>query len=107
MQLLPALRKELSLLPAPPGDDGTPRWFLFDPVRNSFHVLTRRAVNILSQWKAEPPEATLTRLANEHPALEVDQDTLKDITKFLYRQNLTEAPPAGSVDYFAEQSKQL
>ncbi len=103
MQLLPALRKELSLLPAPPGDDGTPRWFLFDPVRNSFHVLTRRAVNILSQWKAEPPEATLTRLANEHPALEVDQDTLKDITKFLYRQNLTVAPPAGSVDYFAEQ----
>ena len=84
MQLLPALRKELSLLPAPPGEDGTSRWFLFDPVRNSFHVLTRRAVKILSQWRAEPPEAALTRLAKEHPALEVNQETLKDITTFLY-----------------------
>ena len=103
MQLLPALRKELSLLPAPPGEDGTPRWFLFDPVRNSFHVLTRRAVKILSQWRAEPPETALTRLAKEHPALEVNQETLKDITTFLYRQNLTQTPPAGHIDYFAQQ----
>jgi len=103
MQSLPALRQELSFLPAPSGDDGSPRWFLFDPVRNSFHVLTRRAVNILSQWRAEPHQAALTRFEQEHPALEVDKDTLKDITQFLYTQNLTVSPPAGEARFFAQQ----
>jgi len=103
VRLLPALRRELSLLPAPPSDDGSPRWFLFDPVRNSFYVLTRRAVKILSQWKAESPEAALTRHADENPTLGVDKVTLKDITTFLYRQNLTEAPPANNADFFAQQ----
>ena len=103
MQSLPALRQELSFLPAPPGDDGSPRWFLFDPVRNSFHVLTRRAVNILSQWRAEPHEAALIRFEQEHPTLNVDKDTLKDITQFLYRQNLSVSPPAGQIDFLAQQ----
>ena len=107
MQHLPSLRKELSLLPAPPGDDGTPRWFLFDPVRNSFHVLTRRAVNILSQWRAESPETALTRLAQDHPDLEVDKDTLKNITTFLFRQNLAETPPAGNTSFFAQQDAMM
>lgn len=103
MRELPALRRELSFLPAPPSDDGTPRWFLFDPVRNSFHVMTRRAVNILSHWKAETPDAAITRMASDHPDLAVDKETLKTITAFLYRQNLTQAPPAGRVDVFAQQ----
>ena len=100
---LPALRKELSLLPAPPSDDGTPRWFLFDPVRNSFHVLTRRAVNILSRWRAETPDAAITRLAREMPELKVDTQTLKEMTTFLYKQNLAETPPAGNAGFFAAQ----
>ena len=103
MQSLPALRQELSFLPAPPGDDGSPRWFLFDPVRNSFHVLTRRAVNILFQWRAEPHEVALIRFEQEHPTLNVDKDTLKDITQFLYRQNLSVSPPAGQIDFLAQQ----
>jgi len=103
MRLLPALRRELSLLPATPSDDGNPRWFLFDPVRNSFHLLTRRAVDILSHWKAETPEAAIKRHSREHPALKVDRDTLKDITTFLYKQNLTISPPGDDVDLFAQQ----
>jgi len=98
---LPALRKELSLLPAPPGDDGSLHWFLFDPIRNNFHMLTQRAVNILTHWKAETPEAALTRLRREHPALEADEEVLKEMATFLYQQNLTESPPAGNADIFA------
>lgn len=105
MRELPSLRRELSFLPAPPSDDGTPRWFLFDPVRNSFHVLTRRAVNILSHWKAETADAAITRMARNHPDLAVDKETLKDITTFLYRQNLTQAPPASRVDFLAQQEE--
>jgi putative peptide zinc metalloprotease protein len=102
MRLLPALRRELSLLPAPLGDDGTPRWFIFDPVSNKFHVLTRRAVKIISEWRAEPPETAIARLNQNHPELKVDKKTLKDITTFMFRQNLTESPPAGDVNNYSQ-----
>jgi len=101
--LLPALRKEISLLPAPPSDDGRARWFLFDPVRNSFHTVSRRAVKILSHWRAETPEESLTRFEREHPSLKVDKATLKEMTSFLYKQNLTETPPGNNADFFAQQ----
>lgn len=103
MKCLPALRRELSILPAPPSDDGTPRWFLFDPVRNNFHILTRRAVKILSHWKAETPDVAISLMASEHPELKLDQDTLKEITRFLYQQKLTETSPAGHTNFFAEE----
>ena len=101
--LLPALRQELSLLPAAQGDDGAPRWLLFDPVRNCFHLLTRQAVNILSGWKAETPTAALTRLKLNHPDLQVDEDMLKDMAIFLYQQKLAETPPAGNPEIFTRQ----
>ena len=100
---LPALRKELSLLPAPPSDEGRPNWFLYDPIRNNFHVLTRRAVDILSHWHAEHPEAALARFEREHPELGVDQTTLKKLSLFLYQQNLTQDPPAENVQFFIQQ----
>ena len=67
--VLPRLRQELSLIPAPNADDGSPRWFLFDPVRNAFHSLTRRAVDILANWSAEPAADALARLKQTHTCL--------------------------------------
>ena len=80
--LLPALRQELSLLPAPQADDGSSRWFLFDPVRNAFHSLTRRAVDILSSWRAEPVPEALVRLQGTHPDME--EEELKEMAEFLF-----------------------
>jgi len=100
---LPALRKELSLLPTTPADDGSPRWLLCDPVRNKFHILTRRAVDILSHWRAEPVDIALTRLTHEEPTLGVDEKTLRDMALFLFEQNLTESPPGEKIDIFAQQ----
>jgi len=101
--LLPALRTELTLLPAPKGDDGTPRWFLFDPVKNAFHVLTRQAVNILKDWREETPQAALTRLKTSNPDSPINEEILKDIAQFLYQHNLTQAPPAGQAGIFTRQ----
>ena len=103
MALLPALRQELTLLPAPKADDGSPRWFLFDPVKNGFHLLTRQAVDILKHWRAETPEAALGRLKKDCPQWEIDKGMLRDMAAFLYQQNLTQAPPAGQADIFARQ----
>ena len=99
--LLPALRQELSLLPAPQADDGSPRWFLFDPVRNAFHSLTRRAVDILSSWRAEPVPEALERLQGTHPDME--EEELKEMAEFLFAQKLTEIPPSGDPEGLARQ----
>jgi len=75
--VLPRLRQELSLIPAPNADDGSPRWFLFDPVRNAFHSLTRRAVDILANWSAEPAADALARLKQTHTDIEEEETTQK------------------------------
>lgn len=101
--MLPALRQELSLLPAPQGDDGAPRWFLFDPVRNAFHLLTRQAVDILNEWKNGPAAETLSRLKKSYPDMEADEDMLKEMAEFLFEQKLTEIPPMGDPEILARQ----
>jgi len=79
--VLPRLRQELSLIPAPNADDGSPRWFLFDPVRNAFHSLTRRAVDILANWSAEPAADALARLKQTHT--DIEEEELKEMTEFM------------------------
>ena len=99
--VLPHLRQELSLIPAPHADDGSPRWFLFDPVRNAFHSLTRRAVDILANWSSEPVSDALARLKKTHA--DIKEEELKEITEFLFEQKLTEIPPAGDPEGLARQ----
>ncbi len=99
--VLPRLRQELSLIPAPNADDGSPRWFLFDPIRNAFHSLTRRAVDILSHWTPEPASEVLDRIKTTHA--DIEEEELKDMTEFLFQQKLTEIPPAGDPEGLARQ----
>ena len=100
--VLPRLRQELSLIPAPNADDGSPRWFLFDPVRNAFHRLTRRAVDILANWSSEPAADALARLKKTTHS-DIEEDELKEITEFLFAQKLTETPPADDPETLARQ----
>lgn len=99
--VLPRLRQELSLIPAPNADDGSPRWFLFDPVRNAFHSLTRRAVDILANWSSEPVTQALARMQKTHA--DIEEEDLKEITEFLFKQKLTEIPPANDPETLARQ----
>ncbi len=48
---LPALRKDLGIFDAPPGEDGSPSWLLFDPLTNAYYRIGHAAFTIISQWK--------------------------------------------------------
>ena len=104
---LPALREELSLLPGSNADDGSPRWLLFDPVRNVFHSLTQNAVTLLGAWKAEPADEALERLQAAHPELALSEDDLKDMTQFLFAQKLTQIPPSNDPEALARQEAHM
>ena len=92
--VLPALRQELTIIPAPRGDDGSPVWYIFDPVRNAFHTLSRQAVNILAHWRKESADHALKRLKSSYPDMNLEEQDLKDLVEFLYREKLTQDPPA-------------
>ena len=90
---LPALRQELSLLPAPAGEDGSPRWYIFDPVRQAFHSLNERALAILSQWSLGSMTDCIQVLRRTEPDLQVCEADISEMMRFLYHHCLTEQPP--------------
>ena len=101
--LLPALRQELTLLPAPRSGSGAPQWFLHDPVRHAFHTLGEAAVKLLSFWGPRTPADILRDLHESDPDSTVTEDDLKAVTGFLYENKLTVDPPGGDVESFARQ----
>ena len=101
--LLPALRQELVLLPAPVSASGAPQWFLHDPVRHAFHTLGEAAVTLLSVWGVKTPSALLADFKAANSDIEITPDDLKSITGFLYENKLTVNPPGEDTESFARQ----
>ena len=101
--VLPTLRQELSIIPAPRGDDGAPMWYIFDPVRNAFHTLSKQAVNILANWRKESADHALKRLNSSYPDMDLEEQDLKDLVEFLYREKLTQNPPTNDPEILARQ----
>ena len=49
---LPRLRDDLKLFDGPADRDGAPTWTVYDPVRNRYFRIGRRAFECLSHWGA-------------------------------------------------------
>ncbi len=94
--MLPALRDDLRLLPGETLANGAPSWLLFDPVRNSYHRLERRAYERIAKWRVQSVQTYLAR-NNE------TEEELKEFVKFLYAQKLTLLPPGEDTESFAAQ----
>ncbi|MBF0429553.1 MAG: peptidase M50, partial [Magnetococcales bacterium] len=54
------IRPDLELYPGPPGDDGSPSWTLFDPLRHRFFRLGWVEHAIFSHWGRGEKSAILT-----------------------------------------------
>ncbi len=95
---LPHIRQDLQILGAPQAEDGARRWFIFDPVRNAFHMIGASGLTLLKHWQAGPIETLYARVS-PHGLSETDILAMSD---FLYAQNLTLEPPGGRSDSFAD-----
>jgi len=76
---------------------GEPRWFIFDPIRNAFHMIGASGLTVLQNWQAGPVADMAARIA-PHGLSETDIIAMSD---FLYAQQLTLEPPGGSSDQLA------
>ncbi len=89
--VLPALREDISLQPAPPGRDGAPYWNLYDPVRNSFFRIGWMEFELLSRWRAGArPDELCAAVCAETP-LSVEQEDALALLQFLQNNELLRA----------------
>jgi putative peptide zinc metalloprotease protein len=93
---LPKLRQNLSLLVAPPDEDGEPRWQIFDPVSNKFFYLSRTAFYLFREWRqASNSVELLSRI--EVRGIEVEEVELEYFLRFLEGNHLLEAQSENDV----------
>lgn len=95
---LPHLRQELQILMAPRGEDGAPQWFIFDPVRNAFHMIGEKGLSLLKQWTAGPIKQMTQKLADDN----LTETDILAMSDFLYAQQLTIEPPGGQTSHLAD-----
>ncbi|GIZ13000.1 biotin/lipoyl-binding protein [Pseudomonas sp. NCCP-436] len=88
--MLPALRPDLQLSPAPPGLDGSPQWTLADPLRGRYFKLGAPAVRLLRHWTLGDPIRVL-QAANAEPDTPLSKDDLEEMLLFLGNHDLISA----------------
>jgi putative peptide zinc metalloprotease protein len=104
MSLLPALRQELTLLPAPSAIDGAPAWTLHDPARNLFFRLDWLAYEILSRWHLDAPETILQAIRSE-TTIDPEPADFEQVLEFLAVNELLQRHDAASTDFFVRQQR--
>jgi putative peptide zinc metalloprotease protein len=87
LTFLPELREEIALHPGPTALDGSPTWTLHDPARNQFYRLGWREFEMLSRWDSGSPANLIARLRRE-TTLEIEQEDVEDVAKFLALHSL-------------------
>ncbi|MBU2411589.1 MAG: HlyD family efflux transporter periplasmic adaptor subunit [Gammaproteobacteria bacterium] len=93
---LPKLRQNLSLLVAPPDEDGEPRWQIFDPVSNKFFYLSRTAFYLFREWRhVSSSVELLSRI--EARGIDVEEVELEYFLRFLEGNHLLEAQSENDV----------
>ncbi len=81
-QRLPRLRDDLTLLPGPPGGDGSPSWTVHDPVRNRYFRIGPDAFALLRHWKLGDPALVLQH-ASAQLGRPVPSDRIEWLLRFL------------------------
>ena len=94
---LPHLRQELQILPAPRDVEGAAQWFIFDPVRNAFHLIGKKGLFLLKQWQSGPIDTMLAHTEGT----DVSELDILAMSDFLYAQHLTIEPPSGNTEALA------
>ncbi|MEJ6392010.1 HlyD family efflux transporter periplasmic adaptor subunit [Gymnodinialimonas sp. 2305UL16-5] len=91
---LPALREDLRIERAAPLASGAAAWVIYDPARHRYFQIGQRALDILAAWRADTLEHLIERLKTQS-GLIVDKPELSRLLKFLYANELTQAPMSG------------
>ncbi len=94
--VLPPLREELGLFPAPATVDGTPAWTLHDPPANKFFLLGWSAFEVLTRW-SHGTVASIVEAVNRETTLSISDEDVLGVVAFLEHNFLLQSTtPFGS-----------
>lgn len=102
--MLPLLREELALYPAPRHHDGHPAWTLHDPPRNRYFQIDWLTFEILSRWGLGNPTAIAEDIADSTP-LQAEDDDVEAVTRFLAENQLIQSWGAAAAAKLAERER--
>ena len=89
-----ALRRDLSLHPAPAAPDGSPQWTISDPLMHTFYRIGWTEFALLSRWQAgNTPAELCARVKAEH-GLEVGEQDVSALQAFLLQHEMLQVPQA-------------
>lgn len=89
--VLPALREDIALQPAPPGRDGAPYWNLYDPVRNSFFRIGWLEFELISRWREGMAADELCAAVGAETPLSIEEEDVLLLLHFLQGHELLRA----------------
>lgn len=101
---LPSLREELDIFEGPQLANGQPSWVLQDPVRQQFFRIDWLTFEILSRWSLDEGDAIMAAIERD-TTLEVDQEDLERVLKFLSEQQLLRVDSAEGIQKMAERKQ--
>lgn len=84
---MPALREDLKLLEEQADEFGEARWLIFDPAQNRYFSMSRRALDMLKNWRAGAEAAAYLQALNAQ-GIDVAADELDELVLFLARNDL-------------------
>ncbi len=84
---LEPLRQDLELREINPGDDGTPRWLLYDKVAHNYFQLGWLEFEILSRWDLNQSQAIVDSV-NRETTLNIKLENINVVAQFLETHNL-------------------
>ena len=98
----PELRSELALFKGPKSSEGHPTWSLNDPVRNLFFSIDWLTFEILSRWHLNDIELIVESI-NQETSLEVDEELVAHVAKFLDQNELVQRDGEASVNWLVQE----
>ena len=96
---LPALRQDLSLLPASDNRDGSPAWMIQDPVANRFYRIGWLEFEMLSRW--QPDGNALLEQVHRETLLRPGTEALEALLAFLRQNYLVRTETARASEHLA------
>lgn len=105
MPNLHPLRPELQLLPAGSDETGAPLYRLYDPAIHRFYQITWPTFEILSRWQNWLDADAIISAVNQETTLEISQDDIQAIQRFLVTHNLARIQSPQHTDYFTQVNK--
>lgn len=103
---LPALRKELRLLPTAAAVSGEPLWVIHDPVQNRYIQIDNATYHVLANWPSSATDQELLAKLGASGSVFATGEEIWQLAGFLERNRLTEEPAKeGWRAYLAEHKK--